>query len=378
MKRGVLLYFFMVLWISLCGYNHTIVAQERAMSLKDAFREKFLIGTAINSYQIMGKDPVTMAIVKNEFNAIVAENCMKSENIHPVEGVFDFSLSDRFVQFGQDNNLVITGHTLIWHSQTPSWFFVDREGKQVSKEVLIARMKNHIQTIMKRYKGKIKGWDVVNEVINDDGSYRKSKFYKIIGEEYIKLAYEFAREADPKAELYYNDYSTAIPEKRAGIVAMIKKLQQQGVTIDAIGMQTHLGLKTPDIAAFENSLKAFSHLGCKIMITEMDISVLPFPDENLGAEIAKNYEYKQQMNPYQESLPEDVIASFEQRYLDFFKLFNTYQEDITRVTLWGVTDAYSWKNNWPILGRKDYPLLFNRNNEPKPIVDKIIKQSISE
>jgi len=326
----------------------------------------------------MGKDPVTMAIVKNEFNAIVAENCMKSENIHPVEGVFDFSLSDRFVQFGQDNNLVITGHTLIWHSQTPSWFFVDREGKQVSKEVLIARMKNHIQTIMKRYKGKIKGWDVVNEVINDDGSYRKSKFYKIIGEEYIKLAYEFAREADPKAELYYNDYSTAIPEKRAGIVAMIKKLQQQGVTIDAIGMQTHLGLKTPDIAAFENSLKAFSQLGCKIMITEMDISVLPFPDENLGAEIAKNYEYKQQMNPYQESLPEDVIASFEQRYLDFFKLFNTYQEDITRVTLWGVTDAYSWKNNWPILGRKDYPLLFNRNNEPKPIVDKIIKQSISE
>ena len=159
---------------------------------------------------------------------------------------------------------------------------------------------------------------------------------------------------------------------------MIKKLQQQGVTIDAIGMQTHLGLKTPDIAAFENSLKAFSQLGCKIMITEMDISVLPFPDENLGAEIAKNYEYKQQMNPYQKSLPEDVIASFEQRYLDFFKLFNTYQEDITRVTLWGVTDAYSWKNNWPILGRKDYPLLFNRNNEPKPIVDKIIKQSISE
>ncbi|WP_277899509.1 endo-1,4-beta-xylanase [Galbibacter pacificus] len=353
-------------------------AQETSLTLKEAFKGKFLIGTAMNAYQIMGKDTAATNIIKKQFNAIVAENCMKSERIHPREDKFDFSLADKFVQFGTDNNLVVTGHTLIWHSQAPDWFFVDDAGKMVSKETLIARMKNHIQTIVTRYKGKIKGWDVVNEAINDDGTYRSSKFYQIIGEDYIKLAFQFAREADPDAELYYNDYSMSIPAKRNGVVAMVKKLQKQGITIDAIGMQSHLGLDNPDIKDFEASLEAFSSLECKVMITEMDISILPFPDKNAGAEVTKSFEYKQQMDPYRESVPDSVTTAFEQRYLSFFKLFEKHKKAVTRVTLWGVTDANSWKNNWPVPGRKDYPLLFSRNYAPKPIVDKIIKQTLSE
>jgi endo-1,4-beta-xylanase len=343
------------------------------LKLKDAFKDKFHIGTALNTGHITGRDTAALKVIKAHFNAIVAENCMKSSMLQPREREFQFGLADRFVAFGEQNNMLIHGHTLIWHSQAPRWFFTDSQGKNVTREVLTQRMKDHIYTVVGRYKGRVQTWDVVNEAIQDDGSWRKSKFYEILGEDFVKLAFQFAHEADPKAELYYNDFSMANPGKRAGVVAMVKKLQQQGVRIDGIGMQGHIGLEYPALDAFEKSILAFSDLKVKVMITELDLTVLPSPRENMGADVSANFEYQQKMNPYANGLPEAVAEAFHARYLSFFKLFLKHQDKISRVTLWGVNDGQSWKNNWPVRGRTDYPLLFDRANQPKPVVKSIIQ-----
>lgn len=344
-------------------------------SLKDAFAGKFYIGAAVNVFQVTGKDTVTARIVKEQFSAIVPENCMKSGRIQPKEGEFKFELPDKFVAFGEQNHLFMTGHCLIWHSQAPRWFFTDSLGNDVSREVLIDRMRKHISTVVGRYKGKLKGWDVVNEAIESDGSYRKSKFYQIIGEDFIKLAFQFAHEADPDAELYYNDYGMADQGRREGVVAMVKKLKAEGVKIDGIGMQGHVSLHQPEISEFEKSMEAFAALGVKVMITEMDISVLPPPVRNMGADVSTKFEYQKKLNPYTEGLPDSVNTAFEQRYLDFFKLFLKHKDVISRVTLWGVSDRNSWKNNWPVWGRTDYPLLFDRKYQAKPVVQKIIEEA---
>ena len=343
--------------------------------LKEALAGKFYIGTALNAEQITGKDTASVRVVKEQFSAIVAENCMKSGPIHPKENVYNFTLPDQFVDFGIKNKLFITGHCLVWHSQAPEWMFRDSLDKDVTREVLIRRMKEHIGMVVGRYKGKVKGWDVVNEGIEDDGTFRKTKYYEIIGEDYIRLAFQFAHEADPEAELYYNDYSMANPGRRDGVVAMVKKLKAQGIKIDGIGMQCHIGLDYPDINEFEKSVEAFAALGVKVMITEMDISVLSMPDKNVGAEISRSYEYQKKMNPYTEGLPDSINTAFEKRYLDFFKLFLKHKDVISRVTTWGVNDGQSWKNNWPMRGRTDYPLLFDRKNQPKPVVNMIIEEA---
>ena len=260
--------------------------------------------------------------------------------------------------------MFITGHCLVWHSQAPSWFFKDSPGNDVTKEVLIARMKKHISTVVGRYKGRVKGWDVVNEALNEDGTLRKTKFLEIIGDDYLRLAYQFAHEADPSAELYYNDYSLANPAKRNGTVALVMKLKEQGAKVDGIGEQCHIGLNNPDIGEYEKSIEAFAALGVKVMISEMDISVLPSPDRRMGADIITNFEYRKKLNPHTEGLPDSVNAVFEKRYLDFFKLFLKHKKVISRLTLWGVNDAQSWKNNFPVRGRTDYPLLFDRKINP--------------
>lgn len=344
-------------------------------SLKEALKNKFLMGVAINTDQVLGEDTAALQIIRQQFNSVVAENCMKSEVIQPREGQFNFTQSDQFVNFGEKNHMFIIGHTLIWHSQLPTWFFVDKGGKDVSREVLIERMKSHITTLVGRYKGRVKGWDVVNEAINDDGSFRQSKFYKIIGEDYISLAFKFAHDADPSAQLYYNDYSMAHSGKRTGVVNMVKKLQKAGIKVAGIGMQGHLTMDFPSIAEEEKSIVAFSKLGVKVMITEMDLSIIPSPSKNIGADVSASYEYKAAMNPYPDSLPDSVAKKWNNRMADFFKLFLKHSDKISRVTMWGVFDGQTWRNNWPIVGRKDYPLLFDRSYKPKPIVETIINEA---
>ncbi|MDR6734410.1 endo-1,4-beta-xylanase [Sphingobacterium sp. 2149] len=342
-----------------------------SLTLKDAFEGKFFIGTALNLDQIWERDAAAVAVVKKHFNSIVAENCMKSMFLQPQEGVFDFKDADRFVLFGEKNKMQIIGHTLIWHSQTPDWFFVDKNGKEVSRDVLIARMQKHIHTVVSRYKGRVYGWDVVNEAILDNGEWRKSKFYEIIGPQFIELAFKFAHEADPNAELYYNDYSTAVPEKRKGIIEMIRQVKAAGGRVSGIGMQEHNALDNPPIDEVEKTILGFAGLDAKVMVTEMDISVLPHVRPNMGAEIGEQYAYSKEMNPYEKGLPAKKMDELGRRYVSFFKLYLKHKDKISRVTLWGVGDGDSWKNGWPIPGRTDYPLLFDRNYQPKPFLKDI-------
>lgn len=355
-----------------CSPLQSQVKDVQAVGLKDAYADKFYIGTALNLNQIWERNETAVAVVRKHFNSLVAENCMKSMHMQPKEGEFYFKDADKFVEFGEKNNMHIVGHTLIWHSQAPRWFFVDESGADVSREVLIERMKTHIHTVVSRYKGRIHGWDVVNEAILDNGEYRKSKFYEIIGEDFIPLAFQFAQEADPDVELYYNDYSTAIPAKRDGIVRMTKKLQDAGIKIDGLGMQEHHGLTHASLEETEKTINAFGDLGVKVMVTEMDISVLPHARRHVGAELTDTSSYNRSLDPYQDNLPEDKMDELGKRYVDFFRLYLKHQDKISRVTLWGVGDGDSWKNNWPIPGRTDYPLLFDRNYEPKPFIKDLI------
>jgi endo-1,4-beta-xylanase len=353
----------------------TVGCGKSPVVLKEALKDKFYIGTALSVNQFTGADTLSERVAKENFSAIVPENCMKSIFLQPKEGEFFFDDADKFVAWGEANKMWITGHCLVWHSQAPDWFFVDENGKNVSPEVLTERLKNHITTIVSRYKGRIKGWDVVNEAILDDGSWRDSKLYEILGEEFIPLAFQFAHEADPDAELYYNDYSMAIPAKSAAVVNLVKKLKDRGLRIDAVGMQGHIGMDYPSLEDFENSLLALASTGAKVMITELDLTVLPSPKPNMGAAVETNFDYQKELNPYSEGLPADVAQEWSDRMSDFFGIFLKHSDKVTRVTLWGVCDQDSWRNGWPVPGRTDYALLFDRQGNPKPVVQAIVDQA---
>jgi endo-1,4-beta-xylanase len=344
---------------------------EKSKGLKGVVKKEFLMGVALNEWQVRDENPDIVRLVKNNFNSIVAENCMKSEIIHPEEKVYDFERADQLVAFGKKYGMTVIGHCLIWHSQLAKWFPLDAYDNDVAPEVLKQRMKDHIYTIMGRYKGQIKGWDVVNEAILDDGSFRQTPFYRILGEEYIALAFQYAHEADPDAELYYNDYGMSGEAKRNAVVALVNKLKARGLRVDAIGMQGHMGLDYPDINDFEKSIVAFAGTGAKVMVTEWDMSALP--TVNRGANVADTVAYSKMLNPYPDGLPEDVSEEWNKRMSDFFNLFRRHADVITRVNAWGLTDGDSWKNDWPMKGRKEYPLLFDRNLQPKPFVKDLLK-----
>ena len=363
MKRSI------TIVLSLLMLGITKGQETTCKSLKDAFEPYFKIGVAIGDRQI--NDNRSKNLLLKEFNSIVAENCMKSESLQRRKGVFDFSASDRFIEFGEAHNLHIVGHCLVWHSQAPHWFFVNEDGTPAHRDTLINRLRNHIHTVVGRYKGKVKGWDVVNEAIEHDGSFRRSPLYNIIGEEFISLAFKFAHEADPEAELYYNDYGMDSPRKREAVVRLIEKLKTDGCRIDAVGMQSHLSFSTP-LHEYEKSISAFAATGVKVMVTELDLSVLPWPTNIHGASVEQRAAYQERMNPYTKGLPKEI----EKQQTDFFKkLFDIYlrhSEHITRITFWGLTDGDSWKNNWPTNGRTDYPLAFDRAFNAKPFVKEII------
>ena len=358
-------------FVAACGNQKATVVEEP--SLKDAVGDKFLMGVALNVNQSSGVDTSSIKLVKQHFNSIVAENCMKCEVIHPEEDRYDFTLADQFVSFGEKNGMAVIGHCLIWHSQLAPWVCVDEKGNNVTPEVLKQRMKDHITTIVTRYKGRIKGWDVVNEAILEDGSYRKSKFYEILGEEFIPLAFQYAHEADPDAELYYKDYAMNMPGKREGVVKLVSSLKEKGIRIDAVGMQGHMGMDYPDINEFEQSIVAFAGTGVKVMVTEWDMSALPTVKQS--ANISDTVAYQKMLNPYPETLPDSVSKAWNNRMKQFFGLFEKHADVISRVTAWGVSDSDSWKNDFPVKGRHDYPLLFDRNYQPKPFVKEIMAES---
>lgn len=350
-------------------------SQEQPATLKEAFGDHFLIGAALNYFQIVGRDTAAMEVVKREYNTITPENITKWGRIHPKPDQYNFKSPDQFVEFGMNHDMFMVGHCLVWHNQTPDWVFENEQGVLASRDTMLKRMKNHIYKVAGRYKGKIDGWDVVNEAVLDSGPLRQSKWYKTIGEDFVRHAFQYAHEAAPETELYYNDYSLCKPQKREGTVKLVKSLLDAGVQVDAIGMQGHWSLHEPSIDQIEASIKAFSDLGVDVMITELDIDVLPHPGEHTGAEISENYELREELDPYREGLPDSVQTALAERYENIFKLFIKHSDKISRVTFWGVNDAQSWKNNYPVRGRTNYPLLFDRNNQPKAAYDSVIQLS---
>lgn len=247
-------------------------------TFQETMGKYFLVGAAVNTSLTDGQDPAGEEVVKKQFNQVVAENCMKGEENHPEVNRFDFTDGDKLADWAEKNGKTLIGHCLVWHSQPPKWMFTDDKGNLVSREVLIGRMYNHIMNVVTHYKGRVKGWDVVNEAFEDDGSYRKSLYYKIIGPEFIELAFRFAHEADPNVELYYNDYSTSKPAKREAICKLVRDLKAKGLRIDAVGMQSHNGFDYPDYAEYEKSIEAFAGEGVKVMLTELDMNMLPNPE----------------------------------------------------------------------------------------------------
>ena len=296
-------------------------------ALKDAFKEDFYIGAALSVDQIFGKEPEAMAVVAKHFNSITPENILKWEEVHPKPGRYNFEAADRYVAFGEKHKMRIIGHTLVWWHQTPDWVFQDEHGKPVSREVLLERMKEHIFTVMGRYRGRIHGWDVVNEAINADGSWRKSRWYEILGEDHVAKAFEFARQADPNAELNYNDFDLENRPKCEGVVRLIKGLQAKGVPVDGIGIQGHWFVDHPSMEELEHHFNVLGQLGPKLMITELDLGVLPYyPLESKIVDISSfDPETQKKHNPYPNGLPDAVEQKLAKRYADLFSLFRKHR-----------------------------------------------------
>jgi endo-1,4-beta-xylanase len=359
--------------ITMLGLLLAGVSHAQPTTLKDAFKGIFRIGAAINQRQFDEKDPRGDAIIETQFDTISPENALKWEAIHPRLDGYNFDPADHYVAFGEKYKMFIIGHNLVWHSQVPRWVFQDDKGAPLTRDALLQRMHDHIQTVVGRYKGRIGGWDVVNEALNEDGTLRKSQWLTIIGDDYIAKAFQFAHEADPTAELYYNDYSLENEPKRNGAVELIKKLKAAGVPVTAIGLQGHDQLKWPSAAQQSATIEAFAALGIKVNVTELDVDVLPRRTPGASADVSATSAGGAGLNPYLNVLPDSVQRELAERYAELFKIFVKYRASITRITFWGVTDGDSWLNDFPIRGRTNFPLLFDREGKPKPAFDAVMK-----
>lgn len=341
----------------LSGYTSGIAEDK---GLKDYYKSYFPIGVAVKPSDLKGAEK---ALIIKQFASITAENAMKMGPIHPAEDRYFWNVADTIVKFGSDNHIKVRGHCLVWHTQTPRWLFKDQDGQTVSKTVLLDRIKSHINTVVSRYRGKIYAWDVVNEVIADDSSfYRKSPLYTITGEDFIEQAFRAAHEADPKAVLFYNDYNTENPAKREKIYQMLKKLLAKGVPIHGVGLQAHWSINNPSKEELEKSIAMFSALGLQIQFTELDISVYT---GRQGGQIITG---EKAASPAQFT-PEMERLQLEQ-YKMIFDVFRKHKKQITGVTFWNLSDKYSWLDG---RGRKNFPLLFDANLEPKKAYYEVIK-----
>ncbi|MCQ2245679.1 MAG: endo-1,4-beta-xylanase [Bacteroidaceae bacterium] len=360
-------------------------------TLRDAYRDYWRTSVSVNQWEVAAADnnsnvhDVTgmvsadqtsnFSIITRNFDWVVPENCMKCEVIHPQEGVYDFTLADQLVNKALASGVKVMGHCLIWHSQCAPWFHFDKDGKLVSKEELKKRMKEHITTIVSHFKGRVSAWDVCNECFEDDGTPRKSLFYQILGTDYIPLAFQYAHEADPNVELYYNDYSMNKATKVEGVVNFFRPLIAAGLPITAIGMQGHMILEDGKdlLPQYDHSIQTIASLGIPTFFSELDLTVLPNPYGFSGANVSDRFAYRPEMDPFKDGLTKEKEAEIETYWIDFFKLMLKHKDNILRLGFWCFNDANSWRNDFPIKGRTDYATLFDRQNKPKPFVQKLIE-----
>ncbi len=349
--------------ITISCNRHNQKEVNKDISFSEAYHSYFDIGTAVSLKSISNE---TEPLLRKHFNSITCENEMKPIVIHPEENVFKFERADSIVNYAIKYDKKIRGHCLVWHEQVPDWFFYDK-GKVVSKELLLKRLQEHITTVVSHYKGVVYCWDVVNEAVDDDSTriYRPSLWYQILGEEYIEKAFEYAHAADPDALLFYNDYNSERPEKRERIYTLLKKLVDKSIPIHGVGLQGHWSVYEPSEKDLEDAILRFSSLGLIIHITELDISLYPwekmprkmFPGEN-------------------DTLTPDLEARFNEQYEMVFRQFLKHRNVIKSVTFWGISDKYSWLNYYPVVKRRNYPLIFDRDMQAKPIFYKLIELSV--
>jgi len=393
----------------------TTVWSAQTPTLKDAYQGHFRVGTAINRSVATGsgfrRTPEQIgndiALVKEQFNQVVAENEMKWALIHPREGAdgYSFAAADAFVDFGLRNHMELAGHVLVWHAQTPNWVFAGTNppphvtnaapstvadtdpaamnrggrarlgrgfrgglfgpynGPRASREELLQRMREHIHTVVGRYKGKIKVWDVVNEAVSDDGTsiLRNSLWLEIIGPDFIAKAFQYAHEADPEATLRYNDYSLENPAKRRKLIALIRSLQEQKVPVHAIGSQAHVNVST-SFDTMDQALTEIATLGLPIHITELDVNSAQGGQRSFGADLADN------TATTQGGLVSDADRRLAEAYAGLFRAFLKHDKHVEIVTFWGPNDANSWRAS----GK---PLLFDGNCQPKPAFHAVIAEA---
>jgi endo-1,4-beta-xylanase len=343
-----------------------IRAGEAPGVLKDAYKDAFMIGVAVNQRQFSEVDTNGAALVKQHFNSVSPENALKWESVHPRPGAtgYDFEAADKFVEFGEKNGMFIVGHTLVWHGQTPRWVFQGEGTNAITRELLLGRLRDHIHTVVGRYKGRIKAWDVVNEALNEDGTLRKTQWYRIIGEDYIAKAFEYAHEADPAAELRYNDYSIENERKRKGVIALVNKLKAQNAPISGLGSQTHANLIWPTEELLDSALTDFAKLGLPISITELDVNASERGQRNQSADISQNAQSGGG------GTVNEASQKLADQYGNLFRVFMKHRKHIKLVTLWGVTDKDSWRS----FGS---PLLFDGQWRPKPAFETVMSEAKS-
>jgi endo-1,4-beta-xylanase len=329
--------------------------------LKDYYKDYFPIGVAVSVRSITSPDST---LILRQFNSVTPENAMKMGPIHPEEGRYNWKDADAIVDFATAHDIRIRGHNLCWHEQTPAWLFKDSAGHEVSKSVLLQRLKDHITTVVNRYKGRIYAWDVVNEAIADDSTQflRNSPWYRICGDEFIAAAFQYAHAADPQAQLFYNDYNTERPQKRERIYRLLKQLVDAGVPITGVGIQAHWSIYEPSQDELRATIDRFSSLGLKVQITELDISVYPWE---------KNRRARRPDEP--DAYTPELQERQAEQYKNVFSVFRSYKGIINGLTCWNITDKHTWLDEYPVPGRKNYPLLFDTAGQPKKAYWEVIK-----
>ncbi|MFI5162858.1 MAG: endo-1,4-beta-xylanase [Sphingobacteriales bacterium] len=332
-----------------------------AKGLKDYYQNFFPVGVAVSAHDL--KNPQEAALILSQFNSLTPENAMKMGPIHPEENHYNWRDADSIVAFAQTHGLRVRGHNLCWHEQTPAWLFKNADGSQVTKDVLLKRLKDHITTVVNRYKGKIYAWDVVNEAIDDDSTkfLRNSLWYQICGDDYIIKAFEYAHEADPNAILFYNDYNTERPEKRERVYRLLKMLVDAKAPIDGVGIQAHWSIYEPSQKDLIATIKKFSSLGLKVQVTELDMSIYPWEKNRRNLRPGESDAYTPELEKKQTN-----------QYAMVFKVFRQYKDVITGVTFWNISDKNTWLDGYPVPGRKNYPLLFDQNFQPKKAYWKVV------
>ena len=342
-------------------------------ALKSLVPKGLLIGASLGQQHSDGREAADLQIATRHFNSVTPENILKWEKVHPEPDRYDFDPADRFVALAEQHDMFVVGHVLLWHQQTPPWVFTGADGKPLGREALLERLRTHIKTVVGRYKGRIHGWDVVNEALEEDGSLRKTPWLEIIGEDYIARAFEFAHEADPGAELYYNDFNLPKAEKAAGALRIVKDLRARGLRVDGIGEQGHWLMDWPSLGEVDRMLTDFGAAGFRTHITELDVDVLPRDPGMYGANLDQRAKYKAETNVYRDGLPPAKQQELADRYAGLFRLFMKHSDTVARVTFWGITDRTSWLNHFPVPGRVNHPLLWDRAGEPKPAFHAVVR-----